>query len=255
MSRVFVPLIALTALLGLPLAAAAQDDEAPPKPLVYATYFECEPNDQWLADMIVETVYKPVYDAAVEDGTIIDWGWLAHHTGGTWRRGIYRIAATMEALLGGGDAISAKIREANPAAARQFGRICNKHDDYIWQSVNGSGGGDSIDAATIPSKAGVSMYLVCDMAKQGRADEIMAELAEVYNAHVKEGELTGWSWLQHQVGGKYRRLLAMRGADHQGVLTAWGDIVDEMYEKHEAISTEFDEICYTHQDYIWDIVH
>ena len=45
------------------------------------------------------------------------------------------------------------------------------------------------------------MYMVCDMAKQGRADELMAEFATVYNSHVGPGKLTGWSWLEHQVGG------------------------------------------------------
>ena len=90
---------------------------------------------------------------------------------------------------------------------------------------------------------------------QSRADELMAECATVYNSHVGPGKLTGWSWLEHQVGGEYRRLLAMRGADHKAVLAAWGAIVDELDEKHDAASTEFSEICYTHQDYMWDIVH
>ena len=118
-----------------------------------------------------------------------------------------------------------------------------------------NGSGDGVDVAMVPSKAGVSMYMVCDMAKQERADELMAAFAPVYNSHVKEGELSGWGWLQHQVGGKYRRLLTMRGADHKSVLAAWGAIVEEMDEKHDAASTEFSEICYTHQDYMWDIVH
>ena len=56
MKRTTLCLIALAVLLGLPLAAAAQATETPPRPMVYTTYFTCEPNEQWLADMIVETV-------------------------------------------------------------------------------------------------------------------------------------------------------------------------------------------------------
>jgi hypothetical protein len=255
MSKFSISLVALSALLVLPLAARAQEEEAPSQSFVYATYFECETTDQWLVDTIVETVYKPIYDAAVEDGSISAWGWLAHHTGGKWRRGLYHIAPTVDALLDSSDAVGEKVGEANAQAARQFGEICPAHDDYIWRAVSGSSGAGSIDVATIPSKAGVSMYMVCDMAKQGRADEPMAEFATVYNSHVGPGKLTGWSWLEHQVGGEYRRLLAMRGADHKAVLAAWGAIVDELDEKHDAASTEFSEICYTHQDYMWDIVH
>ena len=255
MLKIPVALTALAALLVLPLAAAAQEAAAAPRPFVYATYFECDTTEQWLADMIVETVYKPVYDAAVKDGTISAWGWLAHHTGGKWRRGLYRTASTIDALLDGGDAVAEKISEANAAAARKLGQICGAHEDYIWQTVNGSGGAGSIDVATVPSEAGVSMYLVCDMAKQERADELMAIVAPVYNSHVKEGELSSWGWLEHSVGGEYRRLLTMRGADTKSVLAAWDAISDQVDKDHEAASTEFSEICYTHQDYIWDIVH
>lgn len=255
MHKLPVRLIALAVLLGLPLAATAQDAETPPQPMVYATYFTCDVTEQWLADMIVETVHKPVYDAAVTEGDISAWGWLVHHTGGTWRRAIYTIAPTIDALLDASDSIGEKINAANAAASRKFGEICNSHEDYIWRSVNGSGGAGSVDVATVPAKAGVSQYLVCDMAKQERADELVAVFAPVYNAHVKEGELSGWGWLEHQVGGEYRRLFTMRGADHKSVLAAWGMIVDEMGEQHEAAFDEFGEICYTHQDYMWDIVH
>ncbi|MDH3746241.1 MAG: hypothetical protein OES47_14165, partial [Acidobacteriota bacterium] len=113
MLKIHVSLTALAALLVLPLSAGAQSDDATPRPFAYSTYFQCEPTEQWLVDMIVETVYKPVYDAAVEDGTISAWGWLAHHTGGKWRRGLYSISPTLEAMLEANEAISEKVGEAN----------------------------------------------------------------------------------------------------------------------------------------------
>lgn len=253
MLRILVSLTALSVLLLLPLAAAAQEEEAPAPPFVYSTYFECDPTNEWLADMIVETVYKPVYDAAVKDGTIAAWGWLAHNAGGHWRRCIYHVAPTFEALHDGGDAIGEKAREANAQAVRKFGEICNVHDDYIWRRTSGSGEPGSV--AADPGKAGVSQYIVCDMARQKRADELMAVLAPIYNRHVAAGELTSWGWLEHAIGGKYRRLLTMRGADHKSVTAAWAAIVEETEKEHPAESTEFDDICNTHQDYLWDIVH
>jgi hypothetical protein len=38
---------------------------------------------------IFELAYLPAFEAAVADGTITSFGWLAHHTGGKWRRVLY----------------------------------------------------------------------------------------------------------------------------------------------------------------------
>ena len=216
---------------------------------------ECDPTNEWLASLIVETVHAPIYDAAVKDGTITAWGWMAHNTGGKWRRGLFTIAPTFDAMWDGSAAIREKVAEANGAAARKIGEICSTHDDYIWQWVAGSGPAGSAEVATTPAKSAVSQYLVCDMAKQKRADELMAAEAPVYNRHVKAGELTGWGWLEHVVGGEYRRLLTMRGADHMSVLATWNVINEELDKEQPDAVKELDEICYTHQDYIWNVVH
>ncbi len=57
------------------------------------------------------------------------------------------------------------------------------------------------------------------------------------------------------MGGEYRRLFTLRGADPAAVLGAWGDAIDQLVENHEAALNEFSDICYSHQDYIWDIAH
>ena len=241
MSKTTAALIAITALLVLPLAAVAQDDE-PEMPYVYSTYFVCDTPQEWLADMIIETVYKPVYEAAVEDGTISAWGYLGHHTGGKWRRALYRVAPTVDALLDGGDAIMEKVGESNSHAARKFGEICNSHEDYIWQSVTGSGDAGSIDVATGDAGAGISMYMVCDMDRQQRADELMDTLGAAWNGQVEAGGLASWGYL------------SMRGADHKSVLAAWGAVIEENNTNHRDESDEFYDICGSHQDYMWDML-
>jgi len=248
----FLTLALLAGCAALPLAVAAQEEEAP-KPVVYSTYFECDSTNEWLADAIVAQVFKPVYDAAVADGSISAWGWLSHHTGGHWRRGLYRTAPTFEAAWTAGEAIGEKIDAANAAASAKFGTICHTHDDYIWQWVNGS----NPDVATNSAVAtgGVSQYLVCDMARQERADELMAEAAPIYNRHVAAGELVSWGWLEHVVGGEYRRLLTLRGATNMDAMGAWGAINDDLDAEQAANTAEFNEICTSHQDYVWNIVH
>ena len=50
---------------------------------------------------MVDADYKPIYEQAVKGDAITDWGWLAHHTGGKWRRILYHTASSMEGLLSG----------------------------------------------------------------------------------------------------------------------------------------------------------
>jgi hypothetical protein len=46
----------------------------------------------------------------------------------------------------------------------------------------------------------------------------------------------------------------MSGADHSDVLAARDAIYTELMESHEDAMQEFDEICSSHQDMMWDIV-
>jgi hypothetical protein len=238
---------ALALIAMVPAVAFAQkEEEEVPRPYIYATYFECDPTGEWRADEVVETVYAPVYDAAVEAGAITGWGWMAHHTGGKWRRILYRVAPSVDALLDSMETISEKVQEKNEPASRELGRICGAHDDYIWQQAAGSSGPER-------GEAGFSVYMICDMAREERADELVETVfGPVYDKHVAEGKLVSWGWLSHLVGGEWRRLATMSAADHKTLLSVRGQIIEEL-GKNEAAMTEFSSICMAHQDYMWDI--
>lgn len=49
-----------------------------------------------------------------------------------------------------------------------FRTTCPRHEDYIWQVDNGSSGEKR-------GEAGFSVYHVCDVGREDRADEIIAE--------------------------------------------------------------------------------
>lgn len=234
----------------LPLITAAQEEEK--QNYVYATYMYCDTTRQEEADKIVETVDKPVMEALVADGTITGWGWLAHHTGGKWRRIRYHTAGSMGELLGALD----KIGEAMEKAAGNddtLGKICSQHDDYIWRSVAGSEGA-ALD--TSRGKAGLSMYHECVMSKEDRADEIVKTVfAPIYNAHVGEGKLASWGWSEHIVGGKYRRLGTMTADDWPTLLKVREAIFKDMDALDSPLADEFSEICGSHSDYLWEIQH
>jgi len=239
-------------LLCLPAIAGAQEEKQ--TTFVYATYFECDTSRQEIVDEIVKFVWAPAYDAAVEVETISSWGWLAHHTGGKWRRLFYYSAPSLDALMDAPDAISPGIQKANPGAGQIFGEICNAHEDYIWQVATGSAGAGFI--AQERGKVGMSVYFHCDMSQEDRADEIVEEfLAPIYNSHIEQGNITSWGWLKHYVGGKWRRAATFTAPDVKSLLAGRNAIFADVNAKAEAASDEFGEICGSHQDYIWNIVH
>lgn len=240
-------LVVVCALL-LPLAAVAQEEE-PERSFVYGTYMECDMAKQWLADDIVEKYYKPVYDAAVEDGTIQAWGWLSHHTGGNWRRLVYTSASSMQAVLDGQATIRERIQAASPQAASMIAELCPAHDDYVWRSVTGT-------APNAPrADFGLSVYFVCDMADEERADEIVEKhIGPIYDRHVGEGKLTSWGYMEHVLGGEYRRIATMTAQDLPTLIKTRGEILEAMQSIRDQ-AMEFSEICESHTDYVWMITH
>ena len=240
-------IFALCVLL-LPVIAMAQEEEQEPG-FVYATYMYCDLSKQWLADKVVEDAYKPVYDKMVDEGVIGAWGWLSHHTGGKWRKILYTSAPTMDALFDAQEALGKAMREEAPMARATVASICTTHDDYIWRGVAGSPPGET------RGKVGFSVYFVCDMSREDRADEIVEKhIGPIYDAHMGEGKLTSWGFQEHIVGGKYRRLATMTAKDVKTLMKTRGEIMQAMGEIEEQAG-EFSEICNSHSDYIWNILH
>ena len=81
-----------------------------------------------------------------------------------------------------------------------------------------------------------------------------AAFAPLLNQHVKEGKIASWNWLQHRMGGKYRRLLVIDGPDHKSLLRYWGVLSPALDKTQPDLSRRFNGICRSHSDYIWDMV-
>ncbi|NJO13141.1 MAG: hypothetical protein HC872_06395 [Gammaproteobacteria bacterium] len=75
--------------------------------------------------------------------------------------------------------------------------------------------------------------------------------APTYDKMVAEGKLTTWGWMEHIVGGKYRRLATMTAADVPALMAARSSIVEAM--QNDPLASTLDDICGSHSDYIWDI--
>lgn len=242
----------LSVFIFLPGIVLTQEDQ-PQSVFAYATYFVCSPDAESRADEIINTSFGPHYDAAVEHGDILSWSWLQHFVGGNWRRVLVIIAADMDSLLDASGALGEIISDKTPEAGRAFSGICSSHEDYIWETMDGVGSGGVTDAR---GEAGFSVYMQCDMSREERADVLVRDVfGPIYDRHVGEGQLTTWNWLQHNVGGRWRRILTMGAADHKTLMRARAAILEEFEgRKVERAADEINKICHTHQDYMWDIL-
>ena len=240
---------AVLALSLLAFPALAQDEDA--ERYTYATYFHCDAALESRADSIMKRD-APILDGLVADGTILAWGWLSHHTGGDWRRIRYHQAASPEAAmeaLGAMNAAIAEVHGEDDPANAVFAEACPRHDDYLWQAEAGSSGKER-------GKVGFSVYHFCDITREDRADEIVAEhIAPILDKMVDDGQLTTWGWQSHVIGGRARRLQTMTAVDIGALLSARQEAIATIYEEDDEAGTEFSEICGPHVDYVWNIVH
>ena len=242
-----------TGLLALalcaPQALTAQEEEKAPESYIYATYFYCDVSRQEEADELVKANNKSIYDAAVADGTIAGWGWMAHHTGGKWRRIQYHTGNSIEQLLKGQETIQERMEKAG-VSNDGFSQICGAHDDYIWKAEAGN------STQTDRGTAGLSVYEVCDINKEDRALEIVKTVfAPVLDKAKAEGKIKSWGYNSHVLGGKFRALQTMTGSDFISLMKARAEILEAIYQDGKnAAAMEYSTICTSHDDYLWEIL-
>lgn len=246
MKKTFTAMIGLGAVL-LAGHAFAQDDEQATG-YTYATYFYCDVSKEGAADKVMERD-APVLDKLVDDGAINAWGWMSHHTGGQWRRIRWHqsdsVVGALDALGTMQDAIEEEFGE-DDAAGDAFSEACPRHDDYLWQMVDGKVGENR-------GQVGFSVYFTCDITREGRADEIVATLGKPFlDKMVDDGTLDSWGWQSHVIGGKVRKLQTMTAKDLPTLIAARTEAVQSMYPEDSAMGQEFAEICGSHLDYIWN---
>lgn len=247
--RLMAKLCAAVPIACLATTAMAQQEEERPTAYTYAIYYICDVTRQTRADEIIEEEIAPIYDAAVDEGIITGWGWLAHRTGGLWRRAHYYTVPSIEAIFTADDVIGARLQASGADSDQELGQICNTHEDYIWSSLFSS-------ASALPDGnpgVGLYTYYVCDFTEQNRADELVTTvLAPVYDAHVGEGMFSSWGWQSHFIGGQYRRLATFTAVDYPTLLNTRALVLEAVADNKSAV--QFNEICGSHADYMWNIL-
>jgi hypothetical protein len=130
----------------------------------------------------------------------------------------------MEAMTQARQAYIEEMMSEQPEAVEEFNEICPSHDDYIW-FVNVASSAPE-DLAHDRPAAGLTSYMVCD---------------------------SSWSWLEHFIGGKYRRALVLDAADCDAILDYWSTLWDSIEAEQPELLRTFSAICHSHTDYVWDL--
>lgn len=234
---------------GLLLPLAAVLVFAPPiqSQTLVAQYFRCSTADEGEADFIMNEVLGDIYDRHAEAGDILGWGWVEHQAGGAWRRIATLTASDITTAWDMWGVIVEGIMEEHPNAWHRFNEICSSHDDYIWSLLSAS---ENQDPGSTPDMW-ASSYWICDETEESRADELLQQMATVFDKHVAAGHIGGWAWYEHLVGGRFRRLLTMGAAEDMNLLAGREMVIAELQSEHGDLLEEFGNICGSHVDYIW----
>jgi len=181
--------LAVCGLALLPAVALAQDGT-----VFVSQYYECIVGQEGEADRIAEEVLAPILDRHMEMGHISTWGWLAHDTGGPWRRVTFFASPDMATLFATRDAIVQDVLGEHAEDGATLNTVCPSHDDYIWGSALGDVVPASDANSTERAPAAISQYIRCDFNREAEADAILQRsLAPIYDRWVESGAIQSWN--------------------------------------------------------------
>lgn len=233
------------------LAASAGWAQDAPKTFIMGTYYRCVQGDAARADTIYKDHVVPFLKAEQAAGNIAAYGWAKHWEGGDWRRLEYVTGTDLDKMVDSRAALIKMVQAPEHAKAMDdFERVCASHDDYIWSSKASSQAPGAVAKARSPFA--ISTYYECS-SDEDEADAIVkTAFAPILNQHVKDGKIASWNWLEHMVGGKYRRALVFDAANPKATLKYWGALWEELDKTQPAFTRRFGAICSSHADYIWE---
>ena len=237
-------LAALCVAYAAPTAAQEEDQS-----YIYGIYFQCAPGSVGDAVQSIRDYWTPSMAEHVEAGHLTAHGALTHSTGNDWSLVLYHVGTDV-------NEVTAAVQSGgaygdNPEASAAFDEACPTHEDYVWTTSLSSE--PMAEAASDRAEAAMSVYWVCDEGKEAAADLIFESvMADDWNEQVEAGLVNSWSWNQHYLGGKYRRLLAIDGPDHASLLEARENVIEAGAE-HGGLMSVFSDVCNGHQDNLYDV--
>ena len=98
-------------------------------------------------------------------------------------------------------------------------------------------------------------YFVCTNDRESRADEIIrSSFKPHYDQAVEQDQIVSWTWLQHYIGGNWRRVLVVVTPNMEAALETSGALGEIINDQTPEAGRAFSEICNSHEDYIWESI-
>ena len=103
-----------------------------------------------------------------------------------------------------------------------------------------------------PQPVTASTYYRCDVAREARADTLYKQVwAPALDRQIKAGHLTGYGFSSHSIGSGWRRLEYLSAPSIEHLIAGRDAYVADGAKANPKGAAEFDAICGSHDDYIW----
>lgn len=110
-------------------------------------------------------------------------------------------------------------------------------------------------AQQAPTPLTLATYYRCDYVRQTRADTLYRQvIGPALDRQIKAGNLTSYGFSSHRMGGAWRRLETWTAPNLEKLLAAQDAFWADMEKTNPKASAEFDAICGSHDDYVWNRV-
>ena len=110
-------------------------------------------------------------------------------------------------------------------------------------------------AQQTPPPFAMATYYRCDYAKQARADTLYKQvIVPLLDRQVKAGNLTSYGFYSHRIGGVFRRLESWTAPTLEKLIAAQDAYHADLQKTNPKGGAEFDAVCGSHDDYIWNRV-
>lgn len=98
----------------------------------------------------------------------------------------------------------------------------------------------------------IATYYRCNTGLQDQVDGIVAaRIGPVFARHQSAGHISSWGWMSHAMGGGWRRVLYLMGPNRDTAWDWWSDIIVEIQSEEALAVSRLNDICNSHDDYIW----
>lgn len=112
--------------------AAQQMDEAAPQTLVVSQW-KCEVDHIGDIMAAMDSVARPVWQEAVDEGLFAGVGTFGHEWGDEWNFGIYYVAADKESFFSNHDELNSRVADVAPEDEEDpILTYCTEHRDNIY---------------------------------------------------------------------------------------------------------------------------